>query len=181
MEEADALATRAAILAKRLLAIGTTQELRARYSNLYHVTLVLRTAPESAADEMHAVETWVRERFADVAFEGESLGGQVRFVVPNASSSSPVAEAAAAAGSNGHAHGAGGEDGTTGVEAGARPVRRGCSISDIIAVLEANKEEMGVAEFSIGAPTLERVFLSVVRDNYVEEEEKRRPWWRWWS
>ena len=149
MEEADALATRAAILAKRLLAIGTTQELRRRYSNLYHVTLILRSAPESSADEMHGVEAWVRDRFTDVAFEGESLGGQVRFVVPNASA----------------AEGDG----------------RGNSIAGIIRTLEAHKDDIGVSEYSIGAPTLERVFLSVVKDNYVEEEEKRAPWWRWWS
>ncbi len=143
MEEADALATRAAIISKRLLAIGTTEILRQRYSNLYHVTLVLRTAPESSPAEMRAVEDWVRSRFAGVAFEGHSLGGQVRFVVPNAAAS-------------------------------------GNSIGRIIETLENARDELGLEDYAVGTPTLERVFLSVVRENGIEEEEEKgkKRWWR---
>ncbi|RDA93803.1 hypothetical protein CP533_6382 [Ophiocordyceps camponoti-saundersi (nom. inval.)] len=44
MEEADALATRTAILARRFLAIGTSQELRERFSNVYYANIVLTSA-----------------------------------------------------------------------------------------------------------------------------------------
>ncbi|KAB5536413.1 hypothetical protein GE09DRAFT_326681 [Coniochaeta sp. 2T2.1] len=138
MEEADALATRAAILSRRLLAVGTTQVLRERYANLYHVHLVLRSAPTSSVEEMQAVEDWVRSEFADVTFEGQSLGGQIKFMVPNV----------------------GARDGIGG-------------IGRVVEVLEERREEIGLADYSIGAPTLERVFLSVVKDVDVTEEDFR--------
>lgn len=52
MEEADTLATRTAIISKRLLAVGTTQALRKRYSNIYYVNILLATAPTSTPAEM---------------------------------------------------------------------------------------------------------------------------------
>ncbi|WQF86367.1 Putative AAA+ ATPase domain, ABC-2 type transporter, transmembrane domain, ABC transporter [Colletotrichum destructivum] len=82
MEEADELATRVAIMSKRILAIGTSQELRKRYSNVYDVHLVLGTAPGSTRGEMQNVESWVRDVFPEASFDAVNLGGQVRFVVP---------------------------------------------------------------------------------------------------
>ncbi len=156
MEEADALATRAAIISKRLLAIGTTEVLRQRYSNLYHVTLILCSAPESSTAEMRAVEDWVCGRFAGAVLEGHSLGGQVRFVVPNSISETDGAR------SGGHKN----------------------SIGRIIETLESEREHLGLHDYAVGAPTLERVFLSVVKENGVEEEEDSgktgRARWRCW-
>jgi ABC-type multidrug transport system ATPase subunit len=141
MEEADALATRAAILSGKLLAVGTTQVLRERYANLYHVHLVLGSAPTSTEEEMGKVEDWVKRAFGDVTFEGQSLGGQIKFMVP------------AVAGEQG---------------------RKG-GIGYVVEVLEERREDIGLADYSIGAPTLERVFLSVVKDvNAVEEDFKPR-------
>ncbi|KAK0632115.1 hypothetical protein B0T14DRAFT_559834 [Immersiella caudata] len=148
MEEADALATRAAILSGKLLAVGTTQTLRERYSNLYHVDLVLKSAPHSSREETASVEDWVRQKFPDASFEGINVGGQIRFVVPVESA---VAEQSG---------------------------RKGTGVGRVIEVLEKHKEELGLQDYSIGAPTLERVFLSVVRDNFREDDEKRRPAWR---
>ncbi|OHW97887.1 ATP-binding cassette sub-family a member 9 [Colletotrichum incanum] len=82
MEEADELATRVAIMSKRILAIGTSQDLRKRYSNVYDVHLVLGTAPGSTLTEIQNVETWVRQIFPEVSFDTVNLGGQVRFVMP---------------------------------------------------------------------------------------------------
>ncbi|KAH8890857.1 P-loop containing nucleoside triphosphate hydrolase protein [Thozetella sp. PMI_491] len=129
MEEADALATRAAILSQRLLAIGTTQNLRKEYANLYHVQLVLRTAPLSTDTEMASVESAVRDEFVDVTFEGQSLGGQIKFMVPSTSGD-----------------------------------HQGRGIGDLINWLEEHREELSLQDYSIGAPTLERVFLNVVKD-----------------
>lgn len=47
MEEADALATRGAIISRRILALGATNFLREKYGNVYHVYLVLKSAPAS--------------------------------------------------------------------------------------------------------------------------------------
>ncbi|KAK0657522.1 hypothetical protein B0T16DRAFT_386041 [Cercophora newfieldiana] len=150
MEEADALATRAAILSGKLLAVGTTQTLRERYSNLYHVDLVLKSAPNSPKEETVAIEGWVKQRFPDASFEGVNVGGQIKFVVPVESTT------------------------TEGTESN----KKGSGVGRVIEVLEGAKEELGVQDYSIGAPTLERVFLSVVRDNFREDDEKRRPAWR---
>lgn len=140
MEEADALATRAAIIRGGLLAVGTTEGLRRRYADLYHVHLVLRSAPTTSEEEMKGVENWVREEFGDVNFEGLSLGGQIKFMV----------------------------DGKQG-------------IGRLVEVLEREREGLGLADYSIGAPTLERVFLSVVREGHgggEEEEVRKKGWWR---
>lgn len=166
MEEADHLATRAAILSQKLLAIGTTQQLRNEYSNLYSVQLVLKTAPYSRMEEMKNVEDWARGVFGgeNVNFEGQSLGGQVKFMVP-------VGADAASFGGSG-----------TGTEAGKKE-RRG--VGYLIELLEQNREELGLADYSVGAPTLERVFLSVVKDRFVDEDEEKerrrggRRRWRW--
>lgn len=83
MEEADFLASRAAIISKRLLAVGTTQALRERYSNKWYGQLLLKSAPNSTAAEMDMVKHWVLEGVEGASLEREVLGGQVRFVVEN--------------------------------------------------------------------------------------------------
>ncbi|KAM0489602.1 hypothetical protein ACHAP8_012419 [Fusarium lateritium] len=86
MEEADELATQVAIMSKRILAIGTSQQLRKQYSNVYDVHLVLKTAPGSSRTEMQELESWVRDVFPQASFDAINLGGQVRFVMPVTSS-----------------------------------------------------------------------------------------------
>ncbi|KAJ1330980.1 ATP-binding cassette subfamily A (ABC1) member 3 [Microdochium nivale] len=165
MEEADALATRAAIVAKRMLAIGSTQELRKAHSNEYHVHLILKTAPLSSADEMADVARWVEQTFPNIHFEGENLGGQVRFIVP-ADSKVPQAQQQQ-------------EDQDT-----AQPVQQQQQhksfVRYMIDTLEARKEQLGLDCYTIGAATMESVFLSVVKesDAWEEEAEKKRPWWK---
>ncbi|KAI1470153.1 P-loop containing nucleoside triphosphate hydrolase protein [Daldinia caldariorum] len=162
MEEADALATRAAIVARRVLAVGTTEALRKAHSNEYHVHLILRSAPLSTAEEMRNVKTWARRTFGDaVRFEGESLGGQVRFVVP---ADSRVPES----GQQGHA-------------AGAATARTGSFTRYLIETLEARKEGLGIDCYSISAATMESVFMKVVKESDAAEDEGRqqKPWWRW--
>lgn len=158
MEEADALATRAAIVARRVLAVGTTEALRKTHSNEYHVHLILGSAPLSTKDEMRHVEDWARRTFAEaVRFEGESLGGQVRFVVP-ADTEVPTSEADE-------------------IEAG-RPPKRSFT-RYLIETLEARKGELGIDCYSISAATMESVFMKVVRETDVFEDEgkKRKGWW----
>jgi hypothetical protein len=183
MEEADALASRAAIMSKRLLAIGTTQALRQRYSNIHYGQLLLKTAPHSTLAEMQGLKDWVLTNIPGARLEREPLGGQVRFTVPG-----PNASAS-------HANGANGVNGVP------RPKESGHSDGDdetlreegengnggtpaikLIEQLEREKDNLGVEYYSVGGATLENVFLSVVRENNVmeENEEKKRSWWLRW-
>lgn len=155
MEEADALSTRAAILAKRVLAVGTVRELREAYSNEYHVHLVLNSAPTSSKGEMEDIASWVRETFgSQVQFDGENLGGQVRFIVPV---DSPVPGAAL---------GAEGQQ---------------SFVQYMIEKLESNRGPLGLDCYSINTATMERVFLSVMKNSDYDEDTsvEKRKWWQW--
>lgn len=174
MEEADALATRAAIIARRLLAIGTTQELRKRHSNEYHVHLILKSAPLSTPEEMQRVADWVVRRFSgdgsDVQFEGQNLGGQVRFRVP---ADAVVAQEGLRKDSSRALHG---DELVSPIE--EEPKSRSF-VRYLIETLEEHKEELRLECYSIGAATMERVFLSVVKESdAVEEEDEKKTIWR---
>ncbi|KAI0125601.1 hypothetical protein BJ170DRAFT_702677 [Xylariales sp. AK1849] len=147
MEEADALATRAAIISKRLLAIGTTQELRRAHSNEYHVHLILQSAPLSSTQEMQDVADWVIETFSTctVQFEGKNLGGQVRFIVP---ADTEVGNASKS------------------------------FVRYLIEMLEEHKVALGIDCYSVGAATMERVFLSVVKESDTVEDEDEKTLWQ---
>ncbi|KAI1312365.1 hypothetical protein F5Y03DRAFT_390713 [Xylaria venustula] len=159
MEEADALATRAAIIARRLLAIGTTEALRKTHSNEYHVHLILQSAPLSTTGEMADVAAWVRNTFPEIKFEGANLGGQVRFTIPVDSEVSARGERI--------------QDIAGGVTQSFTRY--------LIETLEAHKEQLGLDCYSISAATMESVFLRVVKESDAEEDERvteRKPWWR---
>lgn len=177
MEEADALATRAAVLARRVLAVGSTQALRARHGGAYHVRVALRgaTGPgdrvEKEGDEearVRTMEAWVASTFPGAVVDGPSLGGQVRFTLP----------AEGLGGRGGESSDRGGVGDLVIRHAGAR---EGPNVAaELIEQLERQKEELGIDHYSVGATTLERVFMSVVRDNDVGEEEPRKGGWRHW-
>ncbi|KAF3061699.1 Retinal-specific ATP-binding cassette transporter [Daldinia childiae] len=69
MEEADALANRAGILAKRMLAMGTTENLRQRFGDTLHVHLVSKSAPHSTPEEMERVRQWVADKWPGAEIE----------------------------------------------------------------------------------------------------------------
>ncbi|KAK9427506.1 hypothetical protein V1505DRAFT_379941 [Lipomyces doorenjongii] len=160
MEEADALATRAGIIATRLLALGTTDYLRKKYGNVYHIHLSLKTAPISTAKEMEMVKEWISRFLVGVKFESHgSNHGQIRFSVPvgfrerelddfQDPSEKPRSVVA------------------TRVDVG----KQGSGIGALFSLLEANKEILGLEFYSVGATTLDQVFLNVVTDNNVREE-----------
>jgi hypothetical protein len=139
---------------------------------VYHVHLVLQTAPNSAAEEIGAVEDWIQGHLEGVALEGQSLCGQIKFTVLNLSYSAASSEASgmqksSLAGSSSSA------------ESEIRPVVNITStVARVITALETNKEALHLAHYSLGATTLERVFLNVVKDAEVVEENKKRRWWR---
>ncbi|KAE9373139.1 ABC transporter [Stipitochalara longipes BDJ] len=172
MEEADALASRAAIISKRILTVGTTAYLRKKYGDVYHVHIVLSSAPTSSAEEMKSVEEWAERTLSGVKFDSfGSYHGQIRFSVPTVRLHDVSQDEV-----NGEIHPVVGET-------VASPLRRG-RVGELFELLESNKQRMGLKFYSIGATTLDQVFLNVVTENDVLEEgyaaanpSKRRSWW----
>ena len=82
MEEAGALASRAGIMAGRMLASGTTDDLRRQHGNAYHVHLVHSDAPDTSRQDMLRMRNWVLEHFPSADVETKPYHGQLRFSVP---------------------------------------------------------------------------------------------------
>lgn len=82
MEEADALASRAGILAKRMLAMGSVDDLRQRFGDTLHVHLVSRSAPHTTPEETERVRQWVLATYPGADVEDKTYHGQLRFSVP---------------------------------------------------------------------------------------------------
>ncbi|KAI0407227.1 hypothetical protein F4802DRAFT_45445 [Xylaria palmicola] len=85
MEEADALASRAGILAKRMLAMGSIDNLRERFGDAIHVHLVSESAPHSTDEEMERMRAWVLGAIPGSEVEPNTYHGQMRFSVPGSS------------------------------------------------------------------------------------------------
>lgn len=152
MEEADALASRAGIMARRMLALGTTEDLCQRFGDTLHVHLVSTTAPHSTPAEMQRIQDWIQDRFPGAEIEQETFHGQMRFSVP--AESVPV---------------------TTHQSSTTSPIGR------LLVILEEHKAELGIAHHSVSPTTLNEVFLSIVGRHDVREEgegKDDRPWYK---
>ncbi|ETS74227.1 hypothetical protein PFICI_14093 [Pestalotiopsis fici W106-1] len=166
MEEADALANRAGILAKRMLAMGTVDNLRERFGDALHVHLVSKSAPHSTPEEMERVRRWVVEAFPGAQVEEKTYHGQMRFSVP----ASEVIQ------------------GSETPNDLVRPDRSGdlqrerSAIGQLIILLEQQKEALGIEHYSVTPTTLDQVFLTIVGQHNVKEEnydeKAKRSWWR---
>jgi len=162
MEEASHLASRAAILSKRILALGSIKGLRMKWGDVYHVHLILKTAPDSSREEMLAVEKSVMEVFHGAKMDGwGSVGGQIRFSVPAGLSLNQEREAE-------------GVDEIVRIGSGKGEAggRQG-GIAELFRKLEDCKEELGLAFYSVRPTSMDEVFLNVVRENNVREEGGR--------
>ncbi|KAL6866739.1 P-loop containing nucleoside triphosphate hydrolase protein [Trichoderma novae-zelandiae] len=162
MEEADALASRAGIMARRMLALGSTDKLRHRFGDTLHVHLVAKTAPHSSAAEMDALRAWVLNSFPGATVEHETFHGQVRFSMPSSAVPLPLP--------------AGGGPADASESARGR----------LLVMLEEQKGYLGVAHYSVSPTTLNEVFLNIVGKHDVQEEGynntadegERKPWWK---
>lgn len=154
MEEADTLANRAGIMAKRMLALGGTEQLCQRFGDTLHVHMVSKTAPHSSEEEMQHVKAWVAEMFPAARFEQETFHGQMRFSIPASSIQ-------AGRGSSGGS---------------------GSAIGQLLLILEEKKEQLGIAHHSVSPTTLNEVFLTIVgKYDVLEEGEatpQKKPWWK---
>ncbi|EAU33046.1 conserved hypothetical protein [Aspergillus terreus NIH2624] len=163
MEEADALAHRAGIMAKRMLALGTTDFLRSKYGNMYHVHLVHAQAPHTSDADMERIRHWVAESFPSAVIEQKTYHGQLRFSVP--AGVSPA-----------------GDDSSSITEdeikmqsaveyTGGLPRSGGSgSVSKLFSKLEQSKHALGVQYYSVSQTTLDQVFLTIVGQHNIKEE-----------
>ncbi|KAH6605323.1 abc transporter [Trichoderma cornu-damae] len=157
MEEADALANRAGIMARRMLALGPTDSLRHRFGDTLHVHLVSKTAPHSPASEMEALRVWVLNNFSGAAVEQETYHGQMRFSMPSSAVPTPGGGSSTAESARGR----------------------------LLVMLEEQKGYLGIAHHSVSPTTLNEVFLNIVGKHDVQEEGynradqgRERPWWK---
>ncbi|KAF2396588.1 ABC transporter [Trichodelitschia bisporula] len=163
MEEADALADRVGVLAKHLLDIGSTSQLRKKYGHGFHVHMVLASAPGSSEDEMRAVADWVLRMLPGAEVEGRPYHGQMRFNVP---ARGRIGEGEEVEGSE--------------VEGQEKESERERDISALFALMEGHKRELGIEFYSVLPSTFDEVFLKVVARHQVGEEElppRKRKWW----
>jgi ATP-binding cassette subfamily A (ABC1) protein 3 len=174
MEEADKLATRVGIMKRKMLALGSVSELGEQYGDAWVVQIVLKSAPETTAEEMDAVKAWVQRKIPGVHMDkwGSRGGGhgQLRFKVLKA------ATAATSSASIDHSSATtpeeAGEDKVMGNEVHAVPTNASThdvgGIPGLIQLLESNRDEVGLEYYSVSPTTLDEVFLRVVGE---EEEE----------
>ncbi|KAL7924907.1 multidrug resistance-associated protein [Trichoderma austrokoningii] len=152
MEEADALAGRAGILARRMLALGTPDDLRHRFGDALHVHLVSSTAPRTTDAEMDAITAWIRDVLPTASLESNMYHGQLRFSVLSSEvlSLNPGWSA----------------DDVTPI---GSDISQG-AIGRLIVLFEENKARLGVEHYSVSTTTLDQVFLGIVGQHNIQEE-----------
>ncbi|KAJ4254367.1 hypothetical protein NW762_009961 [Fusarium torreyae] len=164
MEEADALAGRAGILARRMLALGTPDNLRHRFGDALHIHLVSNTAPRTTEEEMARIADWIRHTWPSADVEDKTYHGQIRFSVR-----------------------AGQVLAATSGRAEEEITRNGDDLSQsaighLVVLLEEIKDQLGVDHYSVSPTTLDQVFLTIVGQHNVREEnseeEKKPSIWR---
>lgn len=161
MEEADALAGRAGIMARRMLALGTPDDLRHRFGDALHVHLVSSTAPRTTDEEMGRVVSWIQSKLPSADVEEKTYHGQLRFSV-RASEVLAVSQGRD-------------EDEVTRAEYNISQ----SAIGHLVVMLEEHKGMLGIEHYSVTPTTLDQVFLSIVGRHNVPEEnydEKRSKW-----
>lgn len=159
MEEADALAGRAGIMARRMLALGTPDNLRERFGDALHIHLVSKTAPRTTDQEMQHIVDWVRTTFPSAKVEDNTYHGQMRFSV----SAADVLRARRTTTSDEITKRGGG--GADDAEALSRS-----AIGNLAVILEEHKDMLGVGHYSVSPTTLDQVFLTIVGQHNVKEE-----------
>jgi ATP-binding cassette, subfamily A (ABC1), member 3 len=206
MEEAEALADRAGIMDRRMLAVGTVAHLRQRYGDSYTIHLVSRTAPYTSDEEMERLRRWVVGNFADAMLEDKSLHGQLKFSVPASKTTNrlpgilaqfkqqlgPSSQEMGVIGPTGLESVDDGDDdddddeispvvvSNSGGRPGSRSRNRGGAVRTIFAALEANRDFLDLESYSVAPSALEEVFFNVVGSHGSTEEQPRgrRRWWR---
>lgn len=166
MEEADALANRAGIMAKKMLALGTTEYLRRKYGNMYHVHLVHALAPHTSGEDMERIRDWVGATFPGAVIEQKTYHGQLRFSVPAATTTASPQDVTADGDDIDHDE----EDEIQHYRSLENTKARNSGISTLFSLLERHKQDLGIQYYSVSQTTLDQVFLAIVGQHNVEEE-----------
>lgn len=176
MEEADALAQRAGIMAKRMLALGSSEYLRAKYGNMHHVHLVHSHSPHTSDADMARLREWVETTFAGAVIEQKTYHGQLRFSVPVRSNDLHDPPTSLSTDEISFDDGAG-QKGTTSNR----------TIGKLFSCLEEHKALLGIQFYSVSQTTLDQVFLTIVGRHNIEEENatpqhrsRQGGLLRWW-
>ena len=158
MEEADALANRAGIMAKRMLSMGTSDYLRRKHGDAYYIHIVMTSAPHTSQEEIADLRSWVLEHFPDATIEDKTYHGQIRFSVPahrdEAEHETKIDIA---------------ED-VDEIKGGMSVKRNDSRIGSLIAMLEDHRAELKLEHYSVSPTTLDQVFLTIVGKHDVQEE-----------
>lgn len=168
MEEADALADRAGIMARRMLALGTSDQLRKKHGDAYHVHLVHRDAPYTAQADMDVIKAFINRTFPGAETEDRVFHGQLRFSVPN--DRTLLRDSPAAADDDGGASSRDAKGAVSTVSPAAHGDGGGSGIAALFSELEANKDKLGLEYYSVSQATLDQVFLNIVSKHNVQEE-----------
>lgn len=174
MEEADALADRAGIMAKRMLAVGTSDALRKKHGDAYHVHLVHKDAPYTSEEDMDIIKSFIRRNFERAEIEDRTFHGQLRFSVPNTGRGRGTTRDSTDDGRDSLVGSTKKIAVTTVTPADGESSASGNGISALFAQLEANKEKLGCEYYSVSQATLDQVFLSIVTKHNVQEENHAR-------
>ena len=180
MEEADALADRAGIMGKKMLALGTSDYLRKKHGDRYHVHLITRTAPHTTTEEMARIKSWIVANLEGSEVEERTFHGQLRFSVPARSAS--LEKSALLTRPTGNGNGKEVDHISSSLPSDTASPRSG--IGALFVLLEAQKEALGFEYYSVSQTTLDQVFLSIVGKHNIEEENYGEPLAakkRWWK
>ncbi|KAL4868540.1 hypothetical protein BDV12DRAFT_197234 [Aspergillus spectabilis] len=172
MEEADALAHRAGIMARRMLALGTTDSLRHKYGNMYHVHIVHAAAPHTSDEDMENIRDWVTDSFSGAVIERKTYHGQLRFSVPADMSLEKDKEKDTddeKSSTSDEIHPLSLHSGASTL-VGSDNFRGRSSVSKLFSRLEQNKASLGVEHYSVSQTTLDQVFLTIVGRHHIREE-----------
>ncbi|KAF2717949.1 putative ABC transporter [Polychaeton citri CBS 116435] len=173
MEEADALADRAGIMARRMLAVGTADQLRKKHGDAYHVHLVHKDAPYTTTEDTEEIKSFIRRTFPGAVTEDRVFHGQLRFSVPNDRTAAIDEYDYPDTDTSGGSHT---DEKKGGAMTTIAPTHSGhrTGIAALFAELEANKEKLGFEYYSVSQATLDQVFLSIVSKHNVQEENYAR-------
>ena len=160
MEEADAVADRVGILARRMLAQGTAEELCHQFGDTLYVHLVSNTAPRTSGEETQLLISRLYDIFPMANVEEKTYQGQIRFCIRKTNvPSTPQSQS-------------------------MRPGDADCdlhsAIGRLVVILEENKAQLGIRHFSVSPATLEQAFLMIVSEHEdvaeIDVNINRRVW-----
>ena len=180
MEEADALADRAGIMGKKMLALGTSDSLRRKHGDQYHVHLIMKTAPHTSDADMEHVKSWISTNLQGADIEDKTFHGQLRFSVPAHRPPPPLSEQDSEQVVKLKSDST---SSTDTIQAADDKETNRSGIGALFTLLQSHKEELGFEYYSVSQTTLDQVFLSIVGKHNIEEENygqvvRKRAFWQ---